>query len=491
MLDILFSLGVIFVLLPIVFIYIISKSNIKLSDKTVVFITISTFSIIVGVLMFPLEINFTGEIYEHYILKIINYEIPLITHMESALPLIYGISVLFFDLTNISLDIYFNLLRMVLFFFYLYGIYLVFSLFKETINIKYKYSFILLVFFISFDFNGTFLFTGDQFRNFLGQTFFIYFIYYYLLNKNLFSFNTMLFMLTAMVSHKLYLIFIPFCVLSYIFYNIFRLKNSFKLTLIIPLFFILLVPILQNLSIYINFLSLNDKLNQPIPIGFELILSSGVLGQLIFHLVIILLILNARNKIKSNSDLMFLTFITIAMLSIGRINLFDIKFVEPSRIYGIMAPFIFILLTVSWYHFLETVKNKIFPILFVIIYFLFSFSLINYSKESFSPHLLLIKQNVFNLDKYFGNNLQLIFYVIIFFVFLMFIDFMVNKILKIKKDIILLIWKYFGIGSLILLVALLINHSFDIYFYLLLILLIMVTTMGKILLFILPKKTRT
>lgn len=491
MFDILFSLAVIFVLLPLLFIIIISKASFKLNDKTIVFITISVFSIIVGMLMAPLTLNQTGELYGHYILKIIYYKIPLITHTEAAMPLTHAIGVLFYDLTKIDLYIFFNLFRMFLYFFYLYGIYLIFSLFKETINDKFKYSFLLLFFLILLDYNGTHLFTGDQFRNFLGQVFFIYFVYYYFLNKKLISFTTIFFITAAMASHKLYVIFIPFFVILYYIFKCIKLNNNFNLTLIVPLFSLLLVSILQEISIYINFMSLANKLNSHnIPTGMALINSPGVLVQLIFHLMLVYFIIKVKKNIILNQELMFIIFITIMMLVIARINFFGVQFVGPSRIYGIMAPFIFIILTITINNYVKIYNTSILPKVFLVGYFILSFCLINFSKQSFSPHILLIKQNIFNLDKYFGNNLELIYYLAIFFILLVFIDFIVNKYLKMKKDILLLVWNSFTICSLILLITLFINHSFDIYFYILFILLVIFFIMGKVFLSILPRKKR-
>jgi len=492
MFSTLFSLINIYFLLPIVLILIISKIKIRLNEKTIVFIVISIVSIIVGILMAPLEYNLKGELYSHYILKIKNYEIPLVTHIESAMPLTHAISVLFYDVTKIDLAIFFNFFRMILYFFYLYGIYLIFSLFTQKISSKYKNTFILLIFLIMVDYNGTHLFTGDQFRNFLGQVFFIYFVYYFFLNKQIFSFNTILFIIVAMLSHKLYVVFIPFFLILYHLYISLRFHRYFYLTLLIASLGIFFIPLLQYVSVYINFLSFANKLNNHnVLVGFNLIFFPGVLGQLLFHIAVLYFFIRAQKKFIMNKNLMFLLFLTISMLIIARVNFFGIQFVGPSRIYGIMTPFIFILLTISLYKHMETKKNSIFTQLFIFLYFIFSFLLVNFSKETISPHLLLIKQNIFDLDKYFGNSLELILYISVFFVLLMLIDFIVNRVLKMKKDIILLVWKYFAIGSLVLLVALFINHSFDIYFYLLLILLIMVSTMGKILLSILLKKVRS
>ncbi len=489
MFDIFFSLINIYFLLPIVFIFLISKSKIELNEKTIVFIIIFIISIIVGVLMAPLEYNLIGELYNHYIVKIQNYEIPLITHIESAMPLTHALSVLFYDITQIDLVIFFNLFRMVLYFFYLYGIYLIFCLLIQNIHLQYKNTFILLIFLIMVDYNGTHLFSGDQFRNLLGQVFFIYFIYYLFLNKQVFTFNSILFIIAAMLSHKLYVIFIPFFLISYYLYIKAKLYNYFYFTLLVAFLGIFFVPILQELSVYINFLSLSNKLNNHnVLVGFDLIFFPGVLGQLLFHIVVVYFYVRAQKKLILNKNLMFLLFLTILMLIIARVNFFGIQFVGPSRIYGIMAPFIFILLTISLYDYMSTNKNSILPQLFIFIYFIFSFLLVNFSKETFSPHLLLIKQNIFTLDKYFGTNLILILYISIFFVLLIFIDFIINKILKMNIDTILLVWKYFTVSSLILLIALLINHSFDVYFYLLLIFLIIVFIMGKMLLTLLPRK---
>lgn len=489
MFNIFFSLINIYFLLPIVFIIIIIKSSIKLNEKTLVFIIISIVSIIVGVLMAPLEYNSIGELYNHYIVKIQNYEIPLITHIESAMPLTHAVSVLFYDITKIDLVIFFNLFRMFLYFFYLYGIYLIYSLLIQNISLKSKNTFILLIFLIMMDYNGTHLFTGDQFRNFLGQVFFIYFIYYFFLKKQLFSFNSILFIVAAILSHKLYLLLIPFFLTSYYLYIKMKLYSYFYLTILVACLGVFSVGIMQELSIYINFLSIANKLNNHnVLVGLNLIFSPGVIGQLLFHIVVIYFFIQAQKKFISNKNLMFLLFLTILMLSVARINFFGIQFVGPSRIYGIMAPFIFILLTISLYDYMNTKKNSIFPQLFIFLYFIFSFLLVNFSKETFSPHLLLIKQNIFTLDKYFGTNLILILYISIFFVLLIFIDFIINKILKMNIDTILLVWKYFTVSSLILLITLLINHSFDVYFYLLLISLIIVFIMGKMLLTVLPRK---
>lgn len=195
--------------------------------------------------------------------------------------------------------------------------------------------------FFLLDYTFSYLIAGDQLKQLIGMPFSILAVVF-LLEKRIWLF--LLFSFLSILSHYLFVaVFLIVCLSkSTVRWRLFRRRYSLAL---LPLGAFFSVVIVKSFLAGMNFIG--DKVNHPVPSGLldGLLMRPGAIIALIFYLFFILSFCIYAKEDFKNPRLKFILMLVALLFGFSKVNILGIQFVEPARIYSLIAPFFAILVT--------------------------------------------------------------------------------------------------------------------------------------------------
>ncbi len=407
------------------------------------------YSLLFGLMQFPNELVLQSEVYTNYIFWIERLAIPSINPPYNSSPLYYVLALFIKVIFGVNDTAIVYISRLILFSFNLYA----FIYLARSLKILKNQELFLLFsfFFFLFDWNFNYLLTGDQLRNSLGAGCFM--IAMGALKEQ--KYKLMIFYsITAFLSHKMFLIILPFFVINYYIFSKTEVFQSKRMVFcLIPILSISSIFLIKYILINFNFFGFLDKVNHPMLLGvWDSFLSRpGVLLATIIHLTILGLSWWYFHDLKKNIFLLTFVCQILFYITISRAGILNVNFVEPNRIYIIFSPMAAILLG-----YFSMKVEKIYRWSLFIAFFLINFLFKNFSKES-----SLVFKNILNFS--WVELFQLIYQVEIFtektFISLLLILFIMLLVVNYSAK------KTIFVSSILLLAAL--TNSTDLFYQIL------------------------
>ena len=274
------------------------------------------------------------------------------------------------------------------------------------------------------DWNNSFLLVGDEFRNFLAQIFYIYFISALFLKKYKIA---VLYFSLILLSHWAYLL------LLFMNWGVFLICQKFNLrkyqVVLIPFLAIFFAYIYKEGIIFYfspaHYWYLNtSNIKKGLIEGF--LHRPGVILATVIHLFTITLIFKNTNKINQTPIIKFFAVMFLILFGLSKYGvLLSDNFIESTRFYIIFAPYLAILLAYTLFEMpMYYIATSIFGFLFI------NFTLRNFAKETI-PFWEVISKDDFSILKksiieYHNER-------IIYFICLLLLIFLLMMIRKYRK----------------------------------------------------------
>lgn len=284
----------------------------------------------------------------------------------------------------------------------------------------------LSVWLLIMDFTFSYHIVGDQFRQLLGMWFFLMSIRIYV-RKGL-SIWSIFAGLIALMCHKMFYFFLPFLFLVGV-YNSYFAKNRIGRWLVAACLSIFGLIIGKELFSYIV-PQIRDEVNYVKDLGIwaGLVTKPGVWVAIAhYSFIFYWLIKNKRSWVGFHLPVVIFGYMLI-LFFMSKVNILGISFVEPARIYSIMAPFTAVLLSFVWY-----ISSSSGKLLLVSEYFTYNLVMNNFSGGHFLPLLILVDTSLLDvLDVNFGGD-ALLFKLTLFSILILIIFYLLpfpNKFIK-------------------------------------------------------------
>lgn len=266
---------------------------------------------------------------------------------------------------------------------------------RKIINIpKQRNIFILLaVFFFIFDWNTSYLLIGDQYRNFLAQVFFIYFLSALIEERPK---KLLFYGILSIATHWAYLLLLILSLSTYLFAKKCNIRRY--VFIFLPAIAIMCGYLYKEIFLYLyrdHYEYINAS-HVRLGILDGLLLRPGVLLALLIHLFSLAAIWYKLNEINKN---VFLKFCVLMFLFLFGLSKFAVvlssNFIEPNRFYMVFSPLLAIVLTFAIY---EISYRRMHIIVFS--YFIINFVFRNFAKETI-PFWEIVTKNDFIILKNF------------------------------------------------------------------------------------------
>jgi len=367
--------------------------NIKI--KTVIFITF--IAIVFGFLNFPYEFDIIGANYKSYTQPITQNRIPYINFQKSnVLP---GYFIFAYVVKNfLLLDSVFvqKFIRLLLFVFLLFGVKELAEFVREKYNFPSPFVF-FAIFIFAFDWHSSFLLIGNSFRNALGQVFYVFFLLYLLRNQKL---RYVPLGIATFLSHKMFLLAVP---ITFLLFKGLRFVKKFSRLFIFfffPIASVVFIRLLQFGARHLNILGFGDKFFHPVSTGAEVLGAGiGIWLILIFHAFILVFLYKLFPTLKQKDILFFNAIVLMVNLIASKVNIVGIRFVEPTRFYYFMGPY----LALIGAYFLTRVKPKNLILPTLLLWAGYNFALINFSKQAIASTIQLVGKPIFDFWEFYFN----------------------------------------------------------------------------------------
>ena len=200
--------------------------------------------------------------------------------------------------------------------------------------------------FLLMDYTFSVLTIGDQFKQALGTPFFLFYINGTLNKRRILP---IAFAFAAIASHHVFLPLILIFQIARMYSQWFKLTTR---TLILAFLSVASSSILVQLAVSgVNYWG--DRVNHPVPTGplDALLLAPGAILATTFYLYVFIKVIHARKLLPGGFAEVFLT--TFVLFSVSKVNILGVSFIEPARMYSLMAPFTAVFLAILVHFFGE------------------------------------------------------------------------------------------------------------------------------------------